>query len=54
MEGIKNLIKYLEEKIESENRFALMGDFSSKVLVEELTKILEQLNQVVESDYIKS
>ena len=54
MENIQDLIKYLEERIESENRFALMGDLSSKLLVEEFTKIIKYLNQITESDYIKS
>lgn len=54
MEDIIDLIKHIEEKIETENRFALMGDFSSKVLVEELTKILVRLNKVIESNYAKS
>lgn len=54
MEDIRDLIKHIEEKIETENRFALMGNFSSKVLVEELTKILVRLNKVIESNYAKS
>jgi len=54
MEDIRDLIKHIEEKIETENRFALMGDFSSKVLVEELTKILVQLNKIIESNCVKS
>ena len=49
MENVQDVIKYLEERIESENRFALMGDLSSKLLVEEFTKIIEYLNQITKA-----
>lgn len=53
MNSIEELINYLETKIESEKRFALMGDSSSKVLVDEYMKIMEYLKQIMDKHYMK-